>query len=378
MQSLAGVQVLYFFFKNGDPKTSSAAEMMASIVDQLVMSTINTRELMERLIGILKSGQQTDNSEKCRSVAKLWEMFTAMLQAFPSKVMVVLDALDECEDCSTVTKHLTLAIGARFLVTSRPEQHITAELETAPGVSVVEMDVTGDIMNFVTQKVEDHPTLQRFKDDIITSVEQNSGGMFRYAALMLEELQIPSKKKITAIIKNMPKGLNGMYEAILLRLDCSEQTAELRRDILMWITMAKRPMAVDEMAYAYGTVVGEDFDPDEIRLADKEQMLKACGSLVEIFDGDKLRFTHLSVKEFLLQSPEQLGTRDERIISCLVDPRKAHISIAEACGRETLSTMLRKNQALRSDLADSDSSFFERPAYVLGSYDELTFLLLRG
>jgi hypothetical protein len=340
MQSLDGVQVLYFFFKNGDPKTSTAAEMMASIVDQLVMSTRNIPELAKQLIGTLERGKQTDNSEKCRSVSKLWGMFTTMLQAVPFKVMVILDALDECDDCSTVTKHLTQAVGARFLATSRPEQHISEELENSPVVSAVEMDVANDITNFITKKIEDHPTLQRFKDDIIVSVEQNSGGMFRYAALMLEELQVPSKQKITNIIKKMPKGLYGMYEAILLRLDWSEQTAELRREILMWITMAKRPVTVAEMAYAYGTVAGEDFDPEEITLADRTQMLNACGSLVEIFDGDKLRFTHLSVKEFLLQSSDKLGTRDERIISCLVDPRKAHISIAEACGKETLSTTL--------------------------------------
>ncbi|KAF8243907.1 hypothetical protein K440DRAFT_663812 [Wilcoxina mikolae CBS 423.85] len=341
MQSFDGVQVLYFFFKNGDPKTSTAAEMMASIVDQLVMSVTASREVKERLIGILKSGQETDNSTKCRSVAKLWEMFTRMLSAVPSRVMVLLDALDECDDYSVVTTHMTMAVGAKFLVTSRPEESISQAFENAPGLHVVEMDVGGDIRDFIRKKVASDSTLQRHEDRIILSLEQNTSGMFRYAALMLDELNIAKKKKITAILENMPKGLNGMYEAMLLRLDWSLHTAELRREILMWVAMAKRPVTVDEMAYAYATETGEeDFNPDEKRLATPNQMLTACGSLVEIFDGNKLRFTHLSVKEFLFQSPQQLLNHDPRISSCLVDPWQAQISIAETCVTQISSKIL--------------------------------------
>lgn len=338
MQKLDGVQVLYFFFKNGDPKTSTTAEMIASIVDQLVMSTIASREVKERLIEVLKNGHNTDNSSTFRSVPKLWELFTNMLHAVPFKVIVLIDALDECIDYSLVTNHVAAAVSsARFLVTSRPEDQISVELENAPGLSVVEMDVKSDIRDFIANEITDDQLLQQFKEPIISSVGQNADGMFRYAALMLEELKISDKKKIPARLKNMPRGLNGMYESMLLRLDRSQHAAELRREVLMWVAMAKRPVTVDEMAYAYGTEVGEEeFDPNAIRLADRTQILNACGSLVEIFEDTKLRFTHLSVKEFLLQSPQKLLNQNERIKSCLVDPMEAHVLIAETCGRENV------------------------------------------
>jgi hypothetical protein len=127
--------------------------------------------------------------------------------------------------------------------------------------------------------------------------------MFRYAALMLLELSRPSNRKVTTILANMPTGLNGMYHLILRRLDPTY--AELRKTILTWMTLAKRPIRVPEIAYAFAAGDSEEeFDPDDMIMIGREDILLACGCLVEIFNDDELRFTHFSIKEFLLQPPE--------------------------------------------------------------------------
>ena len=136
----------------------------------------------------------------------------------------------------------------------------------------------------------------------------------------------------------MPKGITGMYELILQRL-CSngnEEEMHMRRRILHWVAMAERPFSVAEMQYACATVDGEkSFDPNVVILPSQQLILQSCGSLLEIFDGDKLRFTHRTVKEFLLHSPEQLSPdslQDERLLSCLVTEPETHATMARTCG----------------------------------------------
>jgi hypothetical protein len=102
--------------------------------------------------------------------------------------------------------------------------------------------------------------------------------------------------------------------------------------------MAYRPVTVDEMAYACATKDGEkDFDPNEKILATTKEMLTACGSLIEIFDGDKVRFTHLTVKEFLFQPPKILHNQDEVIRTYLIQRQEGHASMALTCGKHKLN-----------------------------------------
>jgi hypothetical protein len=150
----------------------------------------------------------------------------------------------------------------------------------------------------------------------------------------------------------MPKGIIGMYELMLRRFgprqgqeeiqmfgpdeegEHDEEVVHMRKRVLLYVALAERPVRVCEMQYACVTVDGDlSFDPDDISLPSEEQILKSCGSLVEIFDGDHLRFTHLTVKEFLLLPPSALShPEDARVASLLVDLKTAHASMALTCG----------------------------------------------
>jgi len=310
--------------------------MAASLVDQLVMLKID----QERLIGILKHGYDEDNSASCRAFKKLWKIFVDMLRGFPAKILILLDAFDECEDRHVLAEGLPASkeVGARFLITSRPEHDISEMFKNDPDVSTIGMDVEGDIREYVKERVAAIERLHRFKEKIISTVPGNAGGMFRYAALMFEELNRSSPKKITDILNVMPKGLNGMYELMLLRLhERHPEDAQLRRRILLWVAMAYRPVRVCEMAYACATEDGEqNFDPGEKILATSKEMLSACGSLIEIYNEDKVRFTHLTVKEFLFQSSKMLHNQNEIIRSYIVDRQEGHASMALTCGKHGL------------------------------------------
>lgn len=357
--SSAGATVLYFFFRNGDPKTSSSSEMIASIINQLLISRVDRRTTVQ-IVAVFKALYDRESSNPCRSFDKLWNTFQAMLKQFPKDVLILLDALDECDDRTEFLHTLAASnvVGARFVVTSRQEQDIIDIFTNASRSKFrsLEMNVDSDICSFITGSIKNDPGLSKFQDQIIATIQQNMDGMFRYAALMLEDLRRPTSKsqKVSALLESMPSGLYGMYELILLRLNPGDM--DFRRKVLLSITMAYRPMTVEEMAYAWAAEDADsDFDPEEYLLITADDIRRACGSLVEITNGNELRFTHLSVRDFLLQSPEKLKNGNEHVRCCLVDKDEAHISMAIACGRHQ-NVLLTLNKTNTLQLLSSRSA----------------------
>ena len=323
--------------------------MLASIIDQLLIANIDATTATD-IVTVVKALYDRGVSTSCRSAEKLWNTFQAMLRHVRKKVLVVLDALDECKDRTDIMRRLATSdhAGARFLATSRPEQDLIDLLDSSPAFRLrsLGMDVDSDILNVVTETVSHDRRLMRFRDQIITTIKEKADGMFRYAALMLEELNRPTSRKVPALLKSMPVGLYGFYELILHQLNV--EGLSFRKKILSAMVVAYRPMKVAEMAYALvaedtysdeDTDLNEDFNPLEYKLINAEDVRRVCGSLVEITAREELRFTHLSVKEFLLQCPDKLGNKPERVRSCLVSLEEAHISMAITCGENILRTL---------------------------------------
>ena len=177
---LEGVVVLYFFFRNGDTSTTAPSEMAASIISQLINSAGGTDR--ERLLRILKEvvHHGAPFADRGRNFKTLWKAFGDMLQVHSSRVIVLLDALDECSHPASVSGGvLQVEAGARFLVTGRPV--VRDLLEDKPNVSTIKMNVGEDISKFITEKVAKIKSLEHHADAIIHTVNENSAGMFRYA-----------------------------------------------------------------------------------------------------------------------------------------------------------------------------------------------------
>ena len=341
---LPNAVVLYFFFRNGDPSKSKSSEMLASLIDQLLVAHID-RTTTKNVVDLVKAMYDRERSSSCRSFDKLWETFKTMLDKIREPVFILLDALDECEDGQEFARMVTSStiVGARFLITSRPEQDLVCLLESVSLGNFIsmQMSVADDIHTVVTETIRSNRRLVKFENQIITTILEKAEGMFRYVALMLDELNRPSFRKVPALLDSMPAGLYGFYELILLQLN--PDGLFLRKKVLSSIAMAYRPMTVEEMAYALAAEdpdIDGDFTPDDYLLVEEEHIRRACGSLVEITPQKELRFTHLSVKEFLLRNPQTLCNRAEPIRSCLVDPEETHIAMAITCGTgRTLCTL---------------------------------------
>ena len=339
------LRVLHFFCKDGSPETSTALAIASSLIDQLIWDG-----KLSALAEILKSAHQDHaKSDKCTDFDTLWNIFFAIAKNFPTKIIVVVDALDECN----VDRELFLDKIAsqemkdmdgklRFFMTSRNDHEINGKLENHDGTVQLEMNVEEDIKAFVHRRLAKLQRLQAalrsskesdLEERIIQRVPQYAGGMFRYAALLLEELNGPCVD-VAEMLDSPPRGLDGMYESILSRLESTNTSCNnrgLRRTLLHWAAMAMRPLKVNELAYACAAQNEDsgEFDPAGKTLIDTAYILEICGPLVEIVN-DTVQFTHLSAKEFLFQkSKNTLSVQNEY----LINKPKAEVAITTTCSK---------------------------------------------
>jgi len=256
-----------------------------------------------------------------------------MVKVFPTRIVAVVDALDECMTdrglfLDQITSDVDMDGKVSFFLTSRDEQDIRERLGEHSNIVSCAMSVDEDIKEFVVQQL---PKLNRFQKwladsrrhdlqtRIIQEVPKLSAGMFRYAALLLDQLN-SHFVSITELLDAPPIGLASMYERILLRLELGDggpacsATRKIRKTILWWVAMAKEPLRVIDLAYVCALRGGDDdrFDPTESSLISADDVSEICGPLIEVVGGT-VQFTHLSAKEFLMQGRLDSRPADPRM-----------------------------------------------------------------
>ena len=105
---------------------------------------------------------------------------------------------------------------------------------------------------------------------------------FRWVALQLVELRkCHTKMAIRKQLKNLPEGLDEVYDQILLGID--RRDCDYTKTFLLWLCFAVRPMSLEELA---GTVAvdltaenGPQFE-SENQIQDISAILKMCTSFV--------------------------------------------------------------------------------------------------
>ena len=334
--------VLYFFCKDASPTTSTAAAIVANLIDQLVMQTN-----LESLLNILSAGREEHaNSTYCTDFAILWGIFLRMVHEFPTRVIVFVDALDECsekERTAFTEAIMSLPDNVCLCATSRglPDiRRVFQDQDHQKKILRLEMQSHDDIITYLNESIDRNPRLCHHREKVLDKVAYHSRGMFRYAALLVGELLHSPCQNISARLESPPADLNEMYENILLRLDTEPPRDKprhraQRKRILQWVAVARQPLKPSELVWSCAAVQGEEsFNPESIDIHPQE-LMELCSPLLEIVNGF-VHFTHLSAKEFLFQKPEDLYSRNNnrgQIAFYLVDNIGAHISIATVGGK---------------------------------------------
>jgi len=117
-----------------------------------------------------------------------------------------------------------------------------------------------------------------------------------------------SPKATRTALKKFPKGseaYNYAYEEAMERVDGQiTNSRDLAKQVLSWITCAKRRLTTSELRYALAVEVNES-ELDEDNLPEVEDMVSVCAGLVIVDkESDIIRLVHYTTQEYFEQTQD--------------------------------------------------------------------------
>ncbi|KAJ3454410.1 hypothetical protein MRS44_018304 [Fusarium solani] len=307
-----GIAYIYCNFQRQDEQTAEG--LLMSLLKQLTRGRPTFPDGVKSLHDKHRNKQSRPSFDEISSILQ-------SVAALYLRVFILIDALDECRvSDGSLTKFIVEVFklqaksGANVFATSRfipeiPEIADTFENGISLEIRATEEDVRRYLdahMLRLPAFVRRSPELQEeVKNGIVNSVQ----GMFLLAQLHLESLiGNTSVKAVRMALAKLPSGsdaYNHAYDTVMERIE--SQVAghrKLAKQILSWITCAKRPLTTVELQHALAVEVGE-MELDKDNLPGIECMVLVCAGLVT---NDKqsgtIRLVHYTTQQYFDKSRE--------------------------------------------------------------------------
>jgi hypothetical protein len=327
-----------FFCSRTIPECRQVKHIIPSIAYQLAQFSLPFR-------GALARSLQKDPDANTRALAVQYqklivEPLTEVQRSLPEDFIVVIDALDECENEDSVGQILDLILSnthtlpIRYLISSRPEREITQKmakrLEGQDEAHLVlhNLDASGvrvDIEVYMRADLKDIP----LSEDHWPSLLERSGVLFIYASTIcrfikqeyathtLEEA-VNTICKSNSIPMQRDNPIDMLYLTILEnafeRSATREDNIKRTKDMLEMVICAIEPMTTDAMASLLDLKNGEQVYALLQPLRSVLNIPKATGVVTTL---------HASFPDFMLSSK-----RSQRFCC---NPPARHTTMALAC-----------------------------------------------
>ena len=334
-QSLEAAErnVIYFFCSAEDEKRNSAGAVLRGLLWQVVGKQ---PDLTQHILEHFETSERTQTS-LCSSET-LWTMFVKVVSSPAlANIFCLVDGLDECDDESRrwLIAKLIDSCSPESVDGSKTPQKIVLVSRDIPGLSSCERikldpdhddDVAGDIETFVSVRVEELSSIVGFDESFQWFVKgellARAEGTFLWVGFAISELLTKDTvSDIEKTIHALPNGLQALYSRILLQI--SPENRQTVERILQWVTLAMRPLSLEELAVAIGTQLSPLISQEQ---AVRDQV-KNCGFLVKTNDQE-VSLVHQSARDYLLRPEVDGNAVLERF---RIKPSEAHLSIAQTC-----------------------------------------------
>ena len=255
----ASTSVGYFFFKDNDAQTRSFEQALRDISYQICQ----TNQVYAKYVANV-----SHTSPEVSSIRSAWQkLFVDYFIVFPteSSAFIIFDGVDESSSDDRIIFFELLEdlqkAGSRaklhVAMLGRPQiiEEIADELgDRVPAVQVDWSKNGSDIARYVELSITKSRVLSRvskpLKQLIIQTLTSKANGMFMWVKLMIVELSKKSRESaIKEALNAAPKGLTEMLRHVLETFSrtLSEDEAADLNEMLCWIALAKRPLALGEL-----------------------------------------------------------------------------------------------------------------------------------
>ncbi|KAJ9131303.1 Ankyrin repeat domain-containing protein 50 [Pleurostoma richardsiae] len=272
-----GVAYVYCNFRRKHEQ--KAVDLVASLLKQLTQGRTSFPECVKSLYDKHRERRTRPSLDE---ISRTLQSVTVMY----SRVFVITDALDECQTFDGCRLRFLEEIfvlqekcEANIFATSRFIPEITKSFKKSTSVEV--QAARGDMQRYLDGHMFRLPGFvgrsQTLQDEIKTNIVRSVQGMFLLAQLHLESLigKI-SPKAVRMALTKLPTGSKAYdraYKDVMERIEGQAiDQQELAKQVLSWITCAKRPIRTLELQEALAVEVGES-ELDEDNLPDIEDMI---------------------------------------------------------------------------------------------------------
>ncbi|KAK4656869.1 HNWD NOD-like receptor pc16 [Podospora pseudocomata] len=295
----------YFFCQATDSRINNAIAVLRGLIYLLAHQ-------QPRLISHVR--KYTD-AGKSLSDANAWFVLSDILGGMLGDpnlkpTCLVVDALDECVIDLPKLLDFIVCISSdriKWLLTSRNETIIEKKLKSNNARTRLSLELKENAMEvklshavdvYIDDKLSGLEALQDdalLKDQVRDILHNKANGTFLWVALVVQELSMDGVESwhVLQIVEEVPPGLDGMYKRMLDEIRRNKRDSEFCWRILSVVTVAYRPLHLDEIGGLSGL-------PEQIvRSTENIQKIVAkCGSFLTVRDN-QIYLVHQSAKDYL-------------------------------------------------------------------------------
>ena len=347
LQHAPGIGAMSFFFcQNTMPELSNATAIVRGLTYLLA---IQQPALSHRLrTKFEEAGEQLFKGFNV--FYTLWHTLLYMVQDVAISKVLLIDALDEC-DANSIQDFLkcvseeqsSAARKIKWIVSSRNEQHISQQLQNDRAIHDTSLElnhghVADAVQAFIADRVGHLARKKSYTPELVGKVRQylqsHADNTFLWVALVCKELGKVATRKTQKTMESFPAGLQPLYQRMLEQLQAGDdpEDTSFRERILRAVTLALRPLHVDEVAHLAGLPADVTDDTQEVA-----GLISSCGSFLTIRD-DVVSFVHLSAKDYFTTGrgtvlfPDGHAAAHEQLGHQLLDQMSRHLR-KNICGR---------------------------------------------
>jgi ankyrin repeat protein len=321
-QNDVSVGIAYIYCNFRQQQEQKPVDLLASLLKQFIQGLPSVPQSMIRLY---------EHHQEKRTRPSFDEISHALQSVVPnySKAFIVTDALDECQVFNGGRKRFLAELfniqaktGASLLATSRfiPEiekefEGRSARLEIRASDNDLQRYLDGHMFRLPSFVSRSTDLQKEVKTAIINAVDGmyvlfmlhewiNTANSIRFllAQLHLDSLiGKRSPKAIKAALGKLPRGSQAYdhaYKEAMERIEGQVgDSQELAKQVLSWITCAKRPLTTSELRHALAVEIGGS-ELDKENLPEIEDVLSVCAGLVVDEESGIIRLVHYTTQEY--------------------------------------------------------------------------------
>ncbi|KAF7940554.1 uncharacterized protein EAE98_000681 [Botrytis deweyae] len=318
------VGIAYFYCNFRRQHDQKIDDLLLSLLKQLSGYQASLPGAVKEMFDLHSPRQNRPSTKEISSALK------SVIDSY-SKVFIVVDALDECQMTNGCRMQFLSEIfdiqetyQLSLFATSR---HIPDIEERFDGSLRLEIRASDkDVERYLDGRISQLPEYVRkstgLQNEVKTAIIKAVDGMFLLARLNFDSLRGKKSPKVMRnALNSLPTGSAAYryaYKDAMERIEGQlDDERDLAKQVLSWITFAKRPLTTAELQEAIAVEIDET-ELDQENFTEISTMISVCAGLVTVDEESKIiRLVHYTTQEYFERTRDKWFPDAETFITTI-------------------------------------------------------------